>query len=67
MVANMTRQVQGDLFCDMEGAWWDVSECQGEWEWLMPQIIVKIASFVTDQTWTLNFCSGPVGVCHLIM
>ena len=28
MVANMTRQVQGDLFCDMEGAWWDVAECQ---------------------------------------
>ena len=32
MVVNMTRQVQGDLFCDMEGAWWDVGECQA-WMW----------------------------------
>merc|ERR1712066_801541 len=64
MVLNMTSQVQGELFCDMEGAWWDVEDCQTEWDWLMPQVIVKIASFVTDQTWTLDFCTGPIGVCH---
>ena len=67
MVVNMTRQVQGDLFCDMEGAWWDVAECQGEWEWLMPQLIVEIAKFVTQLAWTMDFCSGPIGVCHLYM
>ena len=82
MVVNMTSQVQGELFCDMEGAWWDVEGCkvelvrqycdcnlyciyQTEWDWLMRNIIVKIASFVTDQTWTLEFCTGPIGVCHL--
>ena len=67
MVLNMTRQVQGELFCDMEGAWWDVGECQGEWEWLMPQIIVQMANFVSQQSWTMDFCSGPIGVCHLYM
>ena len=28
MVDKMTSQVQGGLFCDMEGAWWDVEMCQ---------------------------------------
>ena len=30
MVVNMTSQVQGELFCDMEGAWWDVEGCKVE-------------------------------------
>merc|ERR550517_16328 len=64
MVDKMTSQVQGDLFCDMEGAWWDVEMCQGEWVWLMPQITSRIAVFVTEESWTWTFCSGPVGVCH---
>jgi hypothetical protein len=37
-VAGMTAMVQGDLFCNMEGHWWDVEQCRAEWQWFMPQV-----------------------------
>merc|ERR1739838_1180143 len=61
---SMTTMVQGDLFCDMDNAWWDVPACQEEWAWFMPEAGLVLSEFVWDEKWTLDFCTGPVGVCH---
>ena len=44
MVERMTSQVQGDLFCDMEGAWWNVSACQVR----EPTVAIAISSRTVD-------------------
>ena len=61
---SMTDMVQGDLFCDMDSAWWDVPNCQEEWAWFMPQAGIVLSQFVRDEQWTLEFCAGSVGVCQ---
>ena len=30
---------QGELFCNMEGHWWDVEQCQAEWAWFIPKVL----------------------------
>merc|ERR1712235_51867 len=40
----LTSLAQGELFCDMENAFWDVEACQELWEWLMPRLMDKLAN-----------------------
>ena len=30
---------KGELFCNMEGHWWDVEQCQAEWAWFLPKVV----------------------------
>ena len=30
---------KGELFCNMEGHWWDVEQCQAEWAWFLPEVV----------------------------
>merc|ERR1712098_603047 len=52
----LTSLAQGELFCDMENAFWDVEECQELWEWLMPRLMDKLAEWFTQDNWTNTFC-----------
>ena len=61
---SMTSMVQGDLFCDMEGAWWDVAKCQEEWAWIMPEAGIVLNQFVMEELWATNFCTEKIQVCH---
>ena len=58
---DLIHLVQGELFCNMEGAWWNVEECQQEWEWLMPKMVDTLANWFTQDTWTMEFCSSNMG------
>ena len=64
VVGAMTTMVQGDLFCDMDSAWWDVPSCQEEWAWFMPEAGLVLSEFVWDELWTEEFCTNTVQVCH---
>merc|ERR1712126_110302 len=55
--ADLTSMVQGDYFCNMDGAWWDIEVCQAEWEWLMPELMDTLAAWFTSDTWSNTFCS----------
>ena len=63
-MAAMTSMVQGDLFCDMDNAWWDVPSCQEEWAWLMPEVGSVLSQFVWDEEWSLQFCTERIKVCQ---
>ena len=30
---------KGELFCNMEGHWWDVEQCKAEWAWFLPKVV----------------------------
>merc|ERR1712215_32995 len=64
VVSSMVAMVQGDLFCDMDNAWWDVPTCQEEWAWFLPQAGPVLRDLVTEGTWSLEFCTDHVLVCH---
>merc|ERR1712126_291499 len=51
----LTSLAQGELFCDMENAFWDVEACQELWEWLMPRLMDKLAEWFTQDNWTNTF------------
>ena len=38
IMTEATISFKGDLFCNMEGHFWDVERCQEEWGWIMPQV-----------------------------
>ena len=62
VVDNMTSMVQGEVFCDMEGAWWDVAQCQEEWAWIMPEAGLVLSQFVGGEGWSSNFCTEKIKV-----
>merc|ERR1712107_77151 len=64
VVSGMVGMVQGELFCNMEGHWWDVEQCQAEWAWFIPKAMSAIKSYLTEETWSWNFCEATAGVCH---
>ena len=49
-------KVQGEYFCNMDGAWWDIEVCQAEWAWLMPELMDTLAAWFTSDTWANMFC-----------
>merc|ERR1711971_159096 len=56
--------IKGELFCNMEGHWWDVEQCEAEWAWFMPQAMSAISSYLSFEDWQWNFCEITAGVCH---
>merc|ERR1712037_128506 len=64
VVAGMVGMVQGELFCNMEGHWWDVEQCQAEWAWFLPQAMSAIGNYLSGEDWQWSFCEGTAGVCH---
>merc|ERR1719447_1657519 len=64
VVSGMVGMVQGELFCNMEGHWWDVEQCQAEWAWFIPKAMSAIKSYLTEETGSWNFCEATAGVCH---
>jgi len=58
--------IQGDVYCNMENAWWDIPKCQEEITWYIPRALVVIAEYMIESfagTEASSFCADPVGAC----
>merc|ERR1712172_5610 len=64
IIITITISIKGELFCNMEGHWWDVEQCEAEWAWFMPQAMSAISSYLSFEDWQWNFCEATAGVCH---
>lgn len=62
-VELLTSLVQGELFCNMENAWWDIETCQEEWAWTMPRIMETLGQWFGNDEWMMRFCGQVMGVC----
>ena len=64
VLAEAVGLVQGDLFCDMDNAWWDVAGCQEDVAWLLPRAMAAVGGMVAADGWAGTFCADIVGICH---
>merc|ERR1712098_356601 len=62
VVNEMIALVQGDLFCNMDTAFWDVEDCQQRWAYIVSESMPRLGLYISDQEWSWSFCTGPVGL-----
>ncbi|XP_023333549.1 uncharacterized protein LOC111705274 [Eurytemora carolleeae] len=60
-IIEIINLVQGELYCNMENAWWDIENCQSEVSWFIPRALPVIGSIITEDVQSREFCSATVG------